>query len=176
MKTRNRITVVGFLLLITVGVMLLPVWMARSLLDDQEEVYWTLEHRDTADITRQEVAQLYCNNQYAYLFYPAKWGQTTGESPEIRQESRELLQEIFGKEADVNAFFQQIAEKGGMHLEEDSMLLSYHNTPLVVQLISVSFTYTYEEQSTSSICCMNRKQTHFCNFLLKVWGAHRPIA
>lgn len=83
---------------------------------------------------------------------------------EIRQESRELLQEIFGKEADVNAFFQQIAEKGGMHLEEDSMLLSYHNTPLVVQLISVSFTYTYEEQSTISICCMNRKRHTFAIF------------
>ncbi|HIW15154.1 MAG TPA: hypothetical protein H9691_06910 [Firmicutes bacterium] len=148
MKTRNKIAAAFFLLLITVGVMLLPVWMARPLFDKQEEVYWTLEHRDTADITRQEVAQLYCQNQYAYLFYPAKWGQTTGESPEIRQESRELLQEIFGKEADVNTFFQQIAEKGGMHLDENSMLLSYHNTPLVVQIISVSFTYTYKEQST----------------------------
>ena len=148
MKTRNKIAAAFFLLLITVGVMLLPVWMARPLFDKQEEVYWTLEHRDTADITRQEVAQLYCQNQYAYLFYPAKWGQTTGQSPEIRQESRELLQEIFGKEADVNTFFQQIAEKGGMHLDENSMLLSYHNTPLVVQIISVSFTYTYKEQST----------------------------
>ena len=148
MKIRNRMAVAFFLLLITVGAILLPVWMIRPLFDKGEEVYWTLEHRDTADITRQEVAQLYCENQYAYLFYPAKWGQTTGESPEVRQESRKLLQEIFGKEADVNTFFQQIAEKGGMHLDENSMLLSYHNTPLVVQIISVSFTYTYKEQST----------------------------
>ena len=63
MKTRNKIAAAFFLLLITVGVMLLPVWMARPLFDKQEEVYWTLEHRDTADITRQEVAQLYCQNQ-----------------------------------------------------------------------------------------------------------------
>lgn len=140
--------VVGILLLVTVGAILLPVWMIRPLFDKGEEVYWTLEHRDTADITRQEVAQLYCENQYAYLFYPAKWGQTTGDSPEVRQESRKLLQEIFGKETDVHAFFQQIAEKGGMHLEEDSMLLSYHDTPFVVQLISVSFTYTHGGQDT----------------------------